>query len=351
MGRAKAGLELISNKKSRRVTFEKRRKGLEKKAHELSTLCGIKVGLIIYGPKDTTTHGPTEPNIWPENHQQIQTLINVYKQENLEDRRRRTTDLSMFYRDRTRKAEEELNKLHKKNVESKHPTWDEHYDTLSSEELKQFGGLLETKLEAMRSRFDFMKGTQNYFAESAAVGADDSISNCMMNSIDQNSSQLQSQDQNSYLVQSLFRRSSMQLEIIQPQQTVVSGFTLPQYGGDIVPFHKSFNALNANTMPNQKRMILMDEGGCSTSNLAAAAYNTEKSQVQQGTYSNQAAAVMPEYVEGNQFENPVRYYFPAMQPMPLYVQYPLHTTTEIQKAQMEQYYQMGNLNFQHMNQN
>lgn len=50
MGRPKLSVELRINKKARRVTFKKKRKILEKKAYELSTLCGIKIGMILYGP-------------------------------------------------------------------------------------------------------------------------------------------------------------------------------------------------------------------------------------------------------------------------------------------------------------
>lgn len=41
-------LERIENKASRQVTFSKRRKGLIKKAYELSVLCDAEVGLIIF---------------------------------------------------------------------------------------------------------------------------------------------------------------------------------------------------------------------------------------------------------------------------------------------------------------
>lgn len=340
MGRAKATMELISNKKSRRVTYEKRRKGLEKKAHELSTLCAVKVGLIMYGPKETNNSKPLELNIWPENNSQdILTLINSYKEGNIEDRRRRTTDLNMFYRDRKKKAEEEFAKLHKKNIEDKHPTWDHHYDNLTSEELRQFGGLLESKLEAMRARLDFMKGTQTYFADSASAAGGCGPSGMTGGSIDHHShSQLQSQDhQNPYIVQNLFKRSSMQLEIIQQQPLAAFTLQTQQCGGSDVTVQNSFNSL-----ANTKSMMLMNDGGGSNS---SSMYSNDKSMA---TYNQPVLAPLPECVVGTQVEAPLQYYIPAMQPMPVFVQYPLQPkgSTQIYKAPMEEYYhQMGDFTY------
>uniref|UniRef100_A0A803MC97 Uncharacterized protein n=1 Tax=Chenopodium quinoa TaxID=63459 RepID=A0A803MC97_CHEQI len=48
MGRGKITIERIDNLTSRQVTFTKRRKGLFKKAKELSILCDAEVGIIIF---------------------------------------------------------------------------------------------------------------------------------------------------------------------------------------------------------------------------------------------------------------------------------------------------------------
>ncbi|KAL8150857.1 hypothetical protein V2J09_020665 [Rumex salicifolius] len=47
MGRGKIEIQRIDNVASRQVTFSKRRKGLMKKAKELSILCDVDVGLIV----------------------------------------------------------------------------------------------------------------------------------------------------------------------------------------------------------------------------------------------------------------------------------------------------------------
>ncbi|KAK9231455.1 hypothetical protein WN943_021689 [Citrus x changshan-huyou] len=48
MGRGKIVIQKINNSTSRQVTFSKRRKGLIKKAKELSILCDAEVGLAIF---------------------------------------------------------------------------------------------------------------------------------------------------------------------------------------------------------------------------------------------------------------------------------------------------------------
>ncbi|KAF5193544.1 Mads-box transcription factor [Thalictrum thalictroides] len=50
MVRGKTQVKRIENAASRQVTFSKRRKGLLKKAHELSVLCDAEVSLIVFSP-------------------------------------------------------------------------------------------------------------------------------------------------------------------------------------------------------------------------------------------------------------------------------------------------------------
>ncbi|KAK9145072.1 hypothetical protein Sjap_004975 [Stephania japonica] len=51
MVRGKTQVKRIENTASRQVTFSKRRNGLMKKAYELSVLCDVNVGLIVFSPK------------------------------------------------------------------------------------------------------------------------------------------------------------------------------------------------------------------------------------------------------------------------------------------------------------
>ncbi|KAL0457476.1 UNVERIFIED_CONTAM: hypothetical protein Slati_1086800 [Sesamum latifolium] len=65
MGRRKLRRELISNEKARVAAFEKRKKSLEKAAYELSTLCGVHIGIIVYSP--ARNNKAKEPTICPRN--------------------------------------------------------------------------------------------------------------------------------------------------------------------------------------------------------------------------------------------------------------------------------------------
>ncbi|KAH1134469.1 hypothetical protein GLYMA_05G148700v4 [Glycine max] len=48
MGKKKLEIKRIENKSNRQITFSKRRKGLMKKARELSILCDAKLALLIF---------------------------------------------------------------------------------------------------------------------------------------------------------------------------------------------------------------------------------------------------------------------------------------------------------------
>ncbi|KAH7575452.1 hypothetical protein JRO89_XS02G0115400 [Xanthoceras sorbifolium] len=48
MGRQKIPIAKITNKSHLQVTFSKRRTGLFKKASELTTLCGVQIGIIVF---------------------------------------------------------------------------------------------------------------------------------------------------------------------------------------------------------------------------------------------------------------------------------------------------------------
>jgi hypothetical protein len=48
MGRRKIQIKTIGNDRARQVTFSKRRYGILKKAYELSILCGVDIGVIMF---------------------------------------------------------------------------------------------------------------------------------------------------------------------------------------------------------------------------------------------------------------------------------------------------------------
>ncbi|XP_034676484.1 agamous-like MADS-box protein AGL104 [Vitis riparia] len=55
MGRGKQEMRRIEDKATRQVSFSRRKKGLIKKAYELSVLCGIDIALIMFSPSGRLT--------------------------------------------------------------------------------------------------------------------------------------------------------------------------------------------------------------------------------------------------------------------------------------------------------
>ncbi|KAM7499717.1 hypothetical protein LguiA_024131 [Lonicera macranthoides] len=202
MGRARVRMELIKNEKTRQSTFEKRKICLKKKALELSTLCDVKVGIIIYGPKSAS-----EPEIWPStNPDDIKELIQNYKNQPIDDKKKRTTNLSNFFDDRKNKSATALSKLQKKNNESQYPTWNNVFNELSEEGLREVARAFEAKIEAVKARFESLKA-------------------------------------NNYAVDNLFRGNNVELEsVVHPQ-------LLDNYG---------FDYLDTNLRERQMIMALMN---------------------------------------------------------------------------------------------
>ncbi|KAA8530996.1 hypothetical protein F0562_005714 [Nyssa sinensis] len=286
MGRAKLSMELISNKKARHVTYEKRKKGLKKKIYEFTTLCGVEACMIVYGPK--LDDRPIEPEIWPTDRNEVQLVINSYKKQSTDDRKKRTVDLSNFFEDRRRKLEDSVVKLRKKNDEAKFPTWDDRYNDLSEEQLRELGAILEIKHEAVKLKIEFIKGNQRL----TALG--------------------------------LVRRRSMQLEALQEQPFT----SLTPLNADVpvhYPLDQGLPFDQANSMANPMMMMLMNDHSCS----------------QQGRASSSKALYAPT-LNGPVYYDRMRYYDP-IQPMASYMQYPVVTNaaSQLHASQTDGYYEVG----------
>ncbi|CAL5374619.1 unnamed protein product [Camellia sinensis] len=261
MDRAKQRMELIRNEKARYVTYQKRKKGLKKKTCELETLCDVQVCLIIYGPK--LDDNSTEVEIWPQNPNDIQRLIHTYRNQSIEDRHRRTLDLSNFFENRNQEIEDALVKLRKKNDKVVYPTWDDRYNDLSEGQLRAFEGMLEGKLADVKARVEFMKGTQ-------ALAS--------LNDMEQTTQQ----NHSNYVMQGLFGTTSLQMGIIH-EEMPISSLNLLHEIDDIsrhYPFdqtdHQGIVELDAKSMAISPMMMPMNNindthytqlGGMSSSNL------------------------------------------------------------------------------------
>ncbi|KAL0454471.1 UNVERIFIED_CONTAM: Agamous-like MADS-box protein [Sesamum latifolium] len=153
MGKAKLKMELISNERSRTLTFKKRKEGLIRKLREFTTLCDVNACMIIYGPKPENG-----PEIWPDNNpDEVRRMIEVYRARN-RDSGSKSFGLPDFFNDRKRKLEEEIVKLRWRN---KYPTWFEFLNDLSEAQLRDFAVGLKNKAESVKSRIEFLKSSRN----------------------------------------------------------------------------------------------------------------------------------------------------------------------------------------------
>ncbi|XP_047973354.1 agamous-like MADS-box protein AGL11 [Salvia hispanica] len=154
MGRGKLKMEMIQKEKSRIITLKKRKEGLIKKLHQLTTLCDVPACMIFHDPTTNST------SVWPEEDPgQVRRLIDAYKAKKSDPTSGGVREymLSNFFDDRQRQAEEELEKLRKENVEGMFPTWDDRLDLMDEAQLRELAAAARGKAEAVRSRIEFLK--------------------------------------------------------------------------------------------------------------------------------------------------------------------------------------------------
>ncbi|KAJ9538208.1 hypothetical protein OSB04_030941 [Centaurea solstitialis] len=154
MGRAKLRMEPIVEETKRNTTYRHRKNGIIKKAKELSLLCDVDTAIIVYPPASK------QPEIWPENPDQIKNMIGSYKQEKNENRKI-TYGLNDYFQDRKRKIEDELVRARERNVEAKYPTWFDDLNGLSEGQLRQFAMELENKKNAVKAHLERKKRESN----------------------------------------------------------------------------------------------------------------------------------------------------------------------------------------------
>ncbi|KAK6946461.1 Transcription factor, MADS-box [Dillenia turbinata] len=177
MDREKLNMELTSKAKTLYTTFQKRKKGLIKKAQEFSILCDVDACMIIYGPK--IDGRPVEPEIWPNDLHKVRSIINNYHEKSKEGRLKRATDSSAFFETRKKRIEEEISRLkghnaeaikratnssaffetrkkrieeeisglRRQNTEAKYPPWDNRISNFSYDELNRLSSGLKNKIQ------------------------------------------------------------------------------------------------------------------------------------------------------------------------------------------------------------
>ncbi|KAJ4776800.1 Agamous-like MADS-box protein AGL80 [Rhynchospora pubera] len=111
MARKKVKLAWITNDATRRATFKKRKKGLLKKAQELSTLCDVKTCVVVYGgPQDR------EVEAWPSTAESLRILRRFRNMPETEQSKK-MVDQEGFLRQRLAKSQEQLRRLERENRE------------------------------------------------------------------------------------------------------------------------------------------------------------------------------------------------------------------------------------------
>ncbi|KAF8006952.1 hypothetical protein BT93_K1065 [Corymbia citriodora subsp. variegata] len=151
----KSTLELIPNEKARRITYDKRKKGMMKKAQEFATLCDVDTCVILCGATGSTA--ATEPEIWPASPEKVKRIIERYMSEEVNHRAKRTVGLPKLLASQKRKVDAELTKARMMNWEAKYPISEALIEGLSEEDLRRLLGALGHKLEAAKARPTVMK--------------------------------------------------------------------------------------------------------------------------------------------------------------------------------------------------
>ncbi|KAM7260281.1 hypothetical protein ACFE04_016022 [Oxalis oulophora] len=163
MGRGKLNMEMIKREKPRMITYQKRKKGLLKKAEELSILCDIKTCVIIHGPK-YGDQNLRELVTFPQDREEVTKIINKFMSKPLSSssaasRGRNSNNLLDFFTTRQKKVNDEIIKLRRDNMEAKFPSWDDSLNGFSFEHLEATGKKVAFKLEDAKKKLVMkMKG-------------------------------------------------------------------------------------------------------------------------------------------------------------------------------------------------
>ncbi|KAG5606961.1 hypothetical protein H5410_028453 [Solanum commersonii] len=108
MTRNKVNYAFIEEDSKRKISYNKRLKGLLKKSDELKTLCDVEVATVIYGPYRN------EPYTFPNNDVVRSTFIKFKELPTL-DRSKNMVTREEFTMQRIKKLEEQLQKVRKEN--------------------------------------------------------------------------------------------------------------------------------------------------------------------------------------------------------------------------------------------
>ncbi|XP_028785486.1 floral homeotic protein DEFICIENS-like [Neltuma alba] len=145
MGRRKLTMKTLQNRNARRALFERRKKGLLKKASELSTLCGIDACVIIFPPPDS--ENPKAETFPQDPTQLIRNLQEYSAKKKCPEKQRKNYDLREFFTDRKNQVEAETSRVRDQRLKMLCPTWGDSFDNLGEDQLMMFIAALDCKLQ------------------------------------------------------------------------------------------------------------------------------------------------------------------------------------------------------------
>ncbi|MCL7042573.1 hypothetical protein MKW94_014900 [Papaver nudicaule] len=186
-GRQKIKIEKIQSKSKMLVTFSKRKKGLFKKAEELSVLCGAEIGLVAFSPAG-------KPFVFGNPHLLIDRFVNNKNAEDFGSSgiQNDENQLSVFDEQRwfmeVEKEEEEVEK-NKRGLSMEslinsnlggNPNdqywWDTYIDGLSLEELKQMRNDMEQLKMCVEKRSHDLTNVASSSSSTSSSYKDESLS-------------------------------------------------------------------------------------------------------------------------------------------------------------------------------
>ncbi|KAG5575746.1 hypothetical protein H5410_055880 [Solanum commersonii] len=98
-------------------------------------------------------------SFWPNDSNEVQELINLYKNQPLQGRTKRGKTLSNYFEnDEKKKGEIKV---------EKYPTWDSRFDYLSEKELQNLTGVVEKRMDKAKGKIELLKSMNVYIGSSS----------------------------------------------------------------------------------------------------------------------------------------------------------------------------------------
>uniref|UniRef100_A0A0D9UZV4 MADS-box domain-containing protein n=1 Tax=Leersia perrieri TaxID=77586 RepID=A0A0D9UZV4_9ORYZ len=151
-------LDRIANDATRRATFKKRRRGLMKKASELSTLCDVEACLVVFG------EGEVEPEAWPS-QEDARSVLDRFRALPETEQSKKMMNQEDFLRQRIAKLQDQVAKAVRENRERENKLLLHDalagklggYESLTVEQLTSLDCAVNDKLRAVTARLAEMR--------------------------------------------------------------------------------------------------------------------------------------------------------------------------------------------------